>query len=87
MVGRIIDVIEMLKHDFQARYRVEPNVCAISRDTYDELCDNLESIKEYINMPDMDHICGMLISIDLETENSVRVGYFSESCRVDCEVE
>lgn len=82
----IIRTIEMQKADFQSRYKVEPNICALSEDLYLELDEYFKSRIENADAFGIDKVCGMSLSINTENENSVQVGYFSKPCRTDWEV-
>lgn len=84
-IDKIIKTIEDQKNEFTNKYGVEPNVCAISEDVFNQIIEYFNSEIIYADAFHIDKICGMDISVGLKTEGGVQVGYFSKSCRVDLE--
>lgn len=82
---KIIETIEILKSDFQSRHGVEPNTCTLSEDLYMELTHYFNNRIKRADAFEINKICGMNLSIGLENEISVQVGYFGKPCCVEWE--
>ena len=82
----IIQAIKMLKSEFNSRYGVYPNICRIGKSLIEVIMRecNIESLK---NNTEIKILCEMEVEVDFCRDYIIQLGYFSEVCCVDMEVE